>query len=290
MEYGPGGMYSFPHTSYYDQDLGWLIKEYRRLAGEYDSIKEEVDRLTNLYDTIPDQIKEATDAQMEIIRAELDAYRKQLDEAFAGMRSDIKEMQETVLNITTLVSMLQLTISRLEVQLKAYADAQDEKLRQEIYEYINNIAKDWPPVVCPVDGRTESIQVCLNHMWKKTAWGISAQEIDVAGIKAEDFDRMQISAENLDRWGGYYIPKYFDESMFMFSPFTGQWMSIKQVIQQLADFHLDGVSASAVDDAQLPAEEVDAENVTARDADSTKDWIKIGGEVEPPVTMVTPIR
>ena len=53
----------------------------------------------------------------------------------------------------------------------------------------------------------------------------------------------------------------------MVSPFTGQYTKVKNVVMDLAHFHMDGLSAKEYDDLELEAEEYDDKLITAFDYD-----------------------
>lgn len=50
--------YDFPNTCNYNSDLGFLIKEYKRLNGSYD-------QLVKIYEYIKENIKEITIEQLQ---------------------------------------------------------------------------------------------------------------------------------------------------------------------------------------------------------------------------------
>lgn len=50
--------YDFPNTCNYNSDLGFLIKEYKRLNGSYD-------QLVKIYEYIKENIKEITMEQLQ---------------------------------------------------------------------------------------------------------------------------------------------------------------------------------------------------------------------------------
>lgn len=50
--------YDFPNTCNYNSDLGFLIKEYKRLNGSYD-------QLVKIYEYIKENIKEITMKQLQ---------------------------------------------------------------------------------------------------------------------------------------------------------------------------------------------------------------------------------
>lgn len=277
---GAGGYFDFPHTNYYDQDLGWLIKFYLYIAKEYEHIKATVDRLEELYDTIPDQIKAEVKIYMDVIRQEIDELTAKINAQMERVETTLEDLQDQIIQFQKLIGDIVNTMGKLREELQQYSDAGDEAVKKELYDYINNLSFEFPLVRCPVDGRMEPIQTCLDHMFNAQGFGISAQEFDNINIPAQDFDEIKITAHKFDSLGLYYLEKWKDRyNLYMYSPFTGEWMSMKQVILQLADFHLDAVTAQELDDAMVTAEEFDNGNVTGYEFDSSKDWLT---RVKPP--------
>ena len=53
----------------------------------------------------------------------------------------------------------------------------------------------------------------------------------------------------------------------MISPFSGQYVKVKDVVMDLAHCHMEGLTAAEYDALDLEAEEYDDKNITAFDFD-----------------------
>lgn len=58
-------LYDYPHTGNYDQDLGFLIKQYKDLINQYDKLNEKYDLLVTIYEKVKNDIKDITINQLE---------------------------------------------------------------------------------------------------------------------------------------------------------------------------------------------------------------------------------
>lgn len=233
-----GGFYSFPHTSDYDRDIGWLVAAYKYIDSQYGDLAERVLKMETLYETIPQQVQDAVNAQMVIIREELTAFKNNIDEKIKTQNTNIAEMQRQINQFATTLASLVVTINLLEDSLKKYSDAGDEKLKAEIYDYIDSIAKEWPPVIDPTDGFTEDIQTTLNHIYQSMLWGITVDDLIGLNISVNDFIKQEVTVDKIVKWGGYYLPQIFGKIGYMYSPFTGLYVPQETVILELADLHV----------------------------------------------------
>lgn len=59
------GYYDFPHTRNYDQDLGFLIKQYYKLDKDYDELDKKYTLLVDIYDKIKNNIIDITIEQLQ---------------------------------------------------------------------------------------------------------------------------------------------------------------------------------------------------------------------------------
>lgn len=54
----------FPHTNYYQQDLGFLIEKYKELVGDYNDLVEKYDLLIKIYEIVKKDIEDITIEQL----------------------------------------------------------------------------------------------------------------------------------------------------------------------------------------------------------------------------------
>lgn len=245
----------FPHTRNSDQDFGWLIKYYKDLKGQYDTLVETVKRLENLYDTIPQQIADEIAKQMMTIYNTLSNMQEQLDAM--GIKIDGFEQE--------LISIRQ-SLADFYAIINAQTDNKIAALKLWVEKYVENWAKTLPPVVCPIHGYLEPLQDVLFHIVDYLGCGITALEYDNYSVSAQDYDDMQITAIDYDLWAKckyFYSKKY----CYMYSPFNGEYVPISEVVNMLADLHKKGITAQQYDNGEHYANEYDVLNITAYEYD-----------------------
>lgn len=130
---------------------------------------------------------------------------------------------------------------------------------QEVYDTIEDLSKDYPPVYNPTTGHREPIDKVLNDMYEVLRYnGITALEFDLKQITAGEFDALQITAREFDLSAKTTI-KYVDENLMMYNPFTG----IKDLIKNVLTMAINRMGTG-----QFTAGEFDSRNITAGDFDS----------------------
>ncbi len=73
---------------------------------------------------------------------------------------------------------------------------------QQIDAAIANLPDDLPPVIDPTDGKLESVQIALNHMWDSMRENaLTAQEYDNLELTAAAYDGYNLTAVAYDRAG-----------------------------------------------------------------------------------------
>lgn len=256
----------FPHTRNSDADLGWLIREWKRLMGLYEDIQMELSRLQDEFDTIPSVIQTALDKKFAEIEIILQGYTNEFNE----MRLDLQQMQKNITDFQKIIYELEVTVSLLQVSSKQYTDAKFHDVMIEVETYLKKFGDRFPPVIDPSDGLTENLQTVLWHMYNKLSWGIEVVSFDSLEIPVEEFDAMNITAYDFDTYG-LVIFRYW-KCCYMFSPFTGEYVPISDVVIRLAEFHMDGVKVEDFDGADIEVNKFDSANIPAEEFDWTSGW------------------
>lgn len=249
----------FPYTRNYDQDLGWLIREVNNLDDMYQTILNQLKELQEQYDTIPQQISQA-----------IQNYQNQVNADLLAVHQKINAMNERMDNFENVVYSLKESVIAATTSLTQYIDAQYDELYTHFTVAINNIVKNWPSVIDPSDGKREDLQTTLDHMWNRSGFGIPVVVFDNLNIPVEEFDKMQIPVWYFDRYA-YWIFQT-RRACYMFSPFTGQYVPIADVVTALAGLHQDGVTVSEFDAANIDVTVFDNANITAYNFDWTHEW------------------
>lgn len=284
----------YPYTDFHEANLDFLLETYQQIVNEINQILEwvnqhEIDyneairRLTaveNEIDTFEAQITKAFDdlaaeqeAKFEEQTAKLDAsieaFRREMNAAMAQFRADIEALKRSVeVEIIKLKNDINTAIINLNNQLLANNEYIYEYVENRLDEFINSFPELINlPVYNPVRGTITGLQDAINDLYEVACVnGLTAFQYDSLGLTAQEYDSKGLTALEFDT-KGYILLGYPDENWYMISPFTGQYVKVKDVVMDLAHFHMEGLTAGEYDALDLTAEEYDDKNITAFDFD-----------------------
>lgn len=253
-----GGYYDtdFPGTHEYDQDLRWLICAYKKIIPMTTDLENRVKELEELYSTIPTEIANAVANAMAPVYGQIQQIRDQMSEWNGQISEQFKEQNNRISQMYVTISELEKYVNTVYNSCKAYSDAQDLKLKNEIMDYINSyLVEGWPPVTCPVDGNNENINEALEHVYRAIIRPITFAEFNQLNITFVKFNDLYILFHTFNAWGYRELMDYHDYRFYMFSPITGQYMLMRDVIMQLYRLHFpDGVTLSELGTAMITFE------------------------------------
>lgn len=273
--------FEFPHTRTYDSDLGWLISEVEKISNEYQEIynwkiQHESDynallvRVTQLEQSVNGFINEINQ-RFEELQNGLEAYiYEQVQSALSQLILDLGALETAIIQLRVdlqgEITELRSGYQAADTALKFWLEARLEQFRNEIPDLTT--VNVWNPV----RGAITSIQVCVNDLYDISRTGaLTAYEYDSMELTAAEYDALDLSAYDYDnfardilgRWGIFKNPYYF-----MYSPFTGEYVPITTVINELAFLHRsDALTAAEYDALDLTASDYDAYDITAYDYD-----------------------
>lgn len=284
----------YPYTDFHEANLDFLLQTYQTIIDEINQIlswvnQHEIDyndairRLTaveNEIDTFEAQITKAFDdlaaeqeqkfeEQTAKLDASIAAFRREMQAAMAQFETDIENLKRSVeMEIVQLKNEINRAIINLNNQLLAN--------NEYIYSYVENrldeFIDSFPelinlPVYNPVRGSITGLQTAINDLYEVACVnGLTAFQYDSLGLTAKEYDDYNLTALEFDT-KGYILLGYPDENWYMISPFSGQYVKVKDVVMDLAHFHMDGLTAAEYDVLDLEAEEYDDKNITAFDFD-----------------------
>lgn len=296
----------YPYTDFHELNLDWLLETYQKIVDdintlntwmaehkiEYQEALAELQRVANEIDTFEAQIE----AQFEQLKAEQqEAFAEQtarLNLAIAQMTAEVRaeldqfqqEFEQAMIDFNTQFNQIKLEIQQEIVNLRVLVNQEIVRLNslitgnnEYIQDYVENrldqFLDDFPtilvnvPVYNPVRGEQTTIQQAINDIYDMARmWGLTAMQYDSLGLTAKEYDDLGLTALEYDQ-NGYIALGYPDENWYMISPFTGAYTKVKNVVMDLAHFHMDGLSAKEYDDLELEAEVYDDKLITAFDYD-----------------------
>lgn len=155
--------------------------------------------------------------------------------------------------------------AQIGVIISGYIEADkalENRIKLELqYYYQQLLDMPAPTVQCPVDGRLESMQSALNHMWAySNPWAWRAEIFDSQQITVNEFDAWHITATEFDMIGflrdGNIVGR-------IRSPFTGLYSGMQQIVDSLAALHQNYITAQEFDALDISAETFDNKQITA---------------------------
>lgn len=273
--------FEFPHTRTYDSDLGWLIKTVKQISDEYQSLvdwqtQHETDYIDLLHRV--DALDNALDTTIAAINAEFEALKlgleeeiaRDISEALAQLSIDLGEIRA---QITSLRDDLTRATLELNGLITANRDYMMEYIEARLQAFIDSIPDlTTVNVLNPVRGYMTSIQVAIDDLYDLgRSEALTALEYDSLGLTAAEYDSLQLTAYDYDNFGRSLIESsgyYRNPNHYMTSPFTGQYVRLEVVINELASLHKDdALTASEYDTLDITATYYDNLDLTAYNYD-----------------------
>lgn len=273
--------FEFPHTRTYDSDLGWLIKtmkeltddysnlvswmnthkgEYRNLLNKVNSLQNEVTRLENIIDEkfrrMEAEFSEEIFRQFNIIKSDLLIQ-------LADMNNKLLEMQRFLIDSLTFQTGL---IEGYNDLLRNYVDA-------KLQEFIDSFPDLHTVYVFnPVKGYQTDIQTAVNDLYDLgRSMGLTAYEYDSLGLTAAEYDNLELTAFEYDQFAREYLERLGlikNPFHYMTSPFTGEYVRLEIVINELVSLHRDdALTAIEYDALDIDASYYDGLDLSAYDYD-----------------------
>lgn len=261
--------------NYTDQQVELLRNELKVYIDQQDNLI--TVNLTELMQGLEQRVNNA----LALNQQEMEQLKADYQESDRQLRQWVTEQ---LLDINQQFIQFENTVNAAIAGFKNYVDNGDEegirytdKEIKRLEEIIKNIQiNPVQMVICPVDGKVESIQKALNDMWYAlTMWSLTAIEYDTLLLTAEEYDSYLLSAwqydflarwyllfqRNIKRWVKNEIGEFkkeYDNKVFDFNPFSGRYDTLVNIIRGLTGIvRLDAISAGEYDDLSLTSEQYD---------------------------------
>ena len=241
----------------YNGRMEAVEQEVIALRGEFESFKASVQKqiddfeaeVEHDFDVLNAQLDERFNALVRSVNHSLDAFK-------AEIRNENIEFQRTVYNqVTALNGRIDLVFDWVEITLR---------------QFLENLPESFV-VVSPFSGQIVSVQDAIDELYDNATRfrAITCAEFDSLGMTASEFDDLELTAWQFDVYGLDYLP-IKDEKHNMYSPFTGEWVPISKVVEDLATLHrLYAITCTEFDEAELTVTEFEAYDMTAYQFDWT---------------------
>lgn len=280
--------FEFPHTRTYDSDLGWLIKEVKRIASEYDSLvaymqtqdvryEDIVTRVTALENNISSfeaeintrfsDLQSDINSEFNILSRDLtNSLNSQIQHALSELNKELGNIRAWLVRVETALNRQRIDLNgEIQSYYKLSKDYTDYKL-----EALINSIPDLTTVnvLNPVKGYITSIQVAINDLYDiGRPDALTAAEYDALGLTAAEYDALGLTALEYDLYGKKLLEQlgiWKNPAHYMYNPFSGEYVPISQVVLELSYLHQsDALTAAEYDDREVTAENYDALDLTA---------------------------
>ena len=137
-------------------------------------------------------VNQRIDQLTDSLNSRLSGHISDVNKALAGQDAAIAAMEAKVTEQIATVTALIANTDK----------ANRDWTLQQIDAAIANLPDDLPPVIDPTDGKLESVQIALNHMWDAMRENaLTAQEYDNLELTATAYDAYNLTAVAYDRAG-----------------------------------------------------------------------------------------
>lgn len=296
----------YPYTDFHELNLDWLLETYQQIVDhirvlndwmaqhkeEYaeamarlQAVENEIDtfeaRVQAEFDRLAEEQAQAFAEQTAKLDLAIQQMKDEVNEEIVKLRRDVAEaiadfqtqFNQLKASVEAEITSLRILINQEIVRLNETLEVNNAYIREYVENRIEQFINDFPtmidlvPVYNPVRGTTTSLQQAINDLYDVArVYGLTAEQYDSLGLTAKQYDDYELTAMEYDQYG-YIKLGYPDENWYMISPFTGQYTKVKNVVMDLAHFHMDGLTAEEYDLLELEAEEYDDKEITAFDYD-----------------------
>ena len=284
--------FEFPHTRTYDSDLGWLIKSMEELLNEYNDLIAWRDQHDIDYRALVTRVT-ALERNITAFEAEMNrrfsAFETDMDRKFNTLEVQLTNkinlmLAEAIAEIQRQLGFMKQQISNLSAELtnqRIYLEGRIEATEEQCTSYtddkIQELIDSLPEILTvvvfnPVKGRVTSIQEAINDIYDLgRVEGLTAFEYDSLLLTAEEYDALELTAYEYDRFARSILEQagiIKNPYHYMISPFTGEYVTLQTVIEDLATLHrLYALTASEYDALEFTSEDYDTLEISAYDFD-----------------------
>lgn len=277
--------FEFPHTRTYDSDLGWLIKEVTRIADQYDTFIEYMNSHKIEYEELLQRVT-SLENEIESFETEINNRFYTLDQE---LRTDIdNRIAEVITQVDAKLQEVDIALRDLENKFNQFKTETRNLVIQyynlgtaytdfKIEELINSLPDLTTVYVFnPIKGMITTLQEAINDLYDLgRPEALTAREYDDLELTAAEYDALEITAIDYDLYGKKILEDLGivkNSWHYMYSPFTGEYVPLQEVITELSSLHKDesgAITASEYDALELTASDYDDLLISAYDYD----WI-----------------
>lgn len=207
------------------------------INGFTDSYKKYTDeQVTQLKTTLETEIQNLEN----YVNEQVADFKGYVDGKITDVQSDYNEkitalersINEKILDISNSLTELTKTVYRLNAEVYSYINQEVERL----INYIDKYACENIECYNPVTGKYDSICKILGDIYDSSRYcGITCDEFEELKLTCKEFETLSMTAHDFDLYAGCKLVP--SSQLYMFSPFTGEYVFYQDVIYQLAELH-----------------------------------------------------
>lgn len=246
-----------------ERDLQVQIQELeQRLTVRFEALKAYVDDTLALF---REELTQTEEELREELRTAIAQMQAMIEREIAEIRTEMAQFRNSVQNTLDLYD---IKIAENLESAKEYTDEREAYLQDQI----DNIRIDpTTRVIVPATGLEDTVQNAFDiEHHNLRAWGLRTAYYDSLSISATDYDAEALRAYDYDYLGKWFLVEKKSVG-YMFSPFSGQYERIQNVINDIADRFREylgsALTAGEYDVLDIDADTYDSYEITAFDYD-----------------------
>ena len=253
---------------YFEKKLNECINAINGFTDSYKQYTDE--QIAQLKTTLETEIQDLE----SYVNEQVADFKGYVDGKITDVQSDYNEkitalersINEKILDISNSLTELTKTVYRLNAEVYSYINQEVDRL----IDYIDKYACENIQCYNPVTGSYDSICKILGDIYDSARYcGITCDEFDGLGLTCNEFETLNMTAHDFDLYAGCKLVP--PSQLYMFSPFTGEYVFYQDVIYQLAELHANNpITVSEFDGlTRLTCNSFADYNMTAYEFDKT---------------------
>lgn len=252
-------------------------------------LEEKINECISAINEYTDSYKKYTDEQIAQLKTTLETeiqdlesyineqvadFKGYVDGKITDVQSDYNKkittlertINEKILDISNSLTELTKTVYRLNAEVYSYINQEVDRL----IDYIDKYACENIQCYNPVTGKYDSICKILGDIYDSARYcGITCDDFDGLKLTCTEFETLNMTAHDFDLYAGCKLVP--SSQLYMFSPFTGEYVFYQDVIYQLAELHANNpITVSEFDGlTRLTCNSFAAYDMTAYEFDKT---------------------
>lgn len=197
------GIYTYIENLFDEYKTTWNQEVTAQIQGVQDSFNNAMSQWQGQLDSVTNQVnslQSSFDLKYVQLETEFDAKLNQLNDSLQANLATFEN------NVNKQLQNYQLQVSQQQAEIYSTITSTNQATRTwmttQLEDFKHSLPKDYPPIICPVDGKLEDIQSVVNHMWNYlNSNALTADEYDALDLTATEYDDKGLTANQYDQMG-----------------------------------------------------------------------------------------